>query len=242
MPYKTRKPAKQTPPPATEIELRNLQSLYMADKNNTEVREKFFMLLRNYARSIALQKLKRSGGTVYLPPERVDEICTDATLDLLEQYSKEGWYVDSSFAGVLFWKVQRAMYGQQDDEKNSSLNNTFDDSENSKEIIDIVSYNSTLSWNSSIGADDDPTVTPENSFANSVNISYNEVCDVAEEAYDILPYRTYMRFIPWLVLQFRKPKTRNIQSLFVKLFLTNKEENAFDILLLEIYDRISKHT
>lgn len=240
MPYKTRKPAKQTPPPETEIELRNLQSQYISDKNNSEVRDRFFLMLRNYARSITLQRIKRSG--IFLPPERVDEICTDATLDLLEQYTKEGWYVDSSFAGVLFWKVQRAMYGQQDDEKNSSLNNTFDDSDNSKEIIDIVSYNSGLSWNSNINDESDPTITPENSFANSVNISYNEVDSVVNEAYDILPYKTYMRFIPWLVLQFRKPKTRNIQTLFVKLFLTNKEENAFDILLLEIYNRISKHS
>lgn len=240
MPYKTRKPAKQTPPPETEVELRNLQSQYISDKNNAEIRDKFFLMLRNYARSIALQRIKRSG--IFLPPERVDEICTDATLDLLEQYTKEGWYVDSSFAGVLFWKVQRAMYGQQDDEKNSSLNNTFDDSDNSKEIIDIVSYNSGLSWNSNINDESDPTITPENSFANSVNISYNEVDSVVNEAYEILPYKTYMRFVPWLVLQFRKPKTRNIQALFVKLFLTNKEENAFDILLLEIYNRISKHS
>ncbi len=242
MPYKTRKPAKQTPPPATEMELRKLQSLYMADKNNAEIRDKFFMLLRNYARSITLQKLKRSGGTVYLPPERVDEICTDATLDLLEQYSKDGWYVDSSFAGILFWKVNRAMYGQQDDEKNSSLNNTFNGSENSKEIIDIVSYSTSLSWNSSINDESDPTITPENSFAKSINISFNEVKSVVDEAYEILPYKTFVRFVPWLVLQFRKPKTRNIQSLFTKLFLTNREENAFDILLLEIYNRIANHT
>lgn len=241
MPYKTRKPAKQTPPPETEVELRKLQSLYMADKNNVEVREKFFHMLRNYARSIALQKIKRS-TTLYLPPERVDEICTDATLDLLEQYSKEGWFVDSSFAGALFWKVQRAMYGQQNDEKNSSLNNTFEDNNNSKEVIDIVSYNTSLPWNTYISDNEDPTITPENSFTKSVNISYNEVVSVVNESYNILPYKTFMRFVPWLVLQFRKPKTRNIQSLFVKLFLTNKEENAFDILLLEIYNRISKHT
>lgn len=240
MPYKTRKPKKDTPPPETELRLRDLQSQYLQDKNNTQVRDEFFLMLRDYARSLTLQRIKRSA--IFLPPERVDEICTDATLDLMEQYSKEGWFVDSSFAGLLFWKVQRAMYGQQDDEKNSSLNVTFDDSDNSKEIIDIVSYNSTLGWNATVTSYDDTINTFNDDFLSEVNTSFNEVTSVVDEAFDILPYRVFMRFVPWLVLQFRKPKTRNIQSLFFKLYLTNKEENAFDILLLEIYNRISKES
>lgn len=240
MPYKTRKPKKDTPPPETELRLRDLQSQYLQDKNNTQVRDEFFLMLRDYARSLTLQRIKRSA--IFLPPERVDEICTDATLDLMEQYSKEGWFVDSSFAGLLFWKVQRAMYGQQDDEKNSSLNVTFDDSDNSKEIIDIVSYNSTLGWNTTVTSYDDTINHFDDDFLSEVNTSFNEVTSVVDEAFDILPYRVFMRFVPWLVLQFRKPKTRNIQSLFFKLYLTNKEENAFDILLLEIYNRISKES
>ena len=119
---------------------------------------------------------------------------------------------------------------------------TFDDSDNSKEIIDIVSYNSTLGWNTTVTSYDDTINTFNDDFLSEVNTSFNEVTSVVDEAFDILPYRVFMRFVPWLVLQFRKPKTRNIQSLFFKLYLTNKEENAFDILLLEIYNRISKES
>ena len=240
MPYKTRKPKKDTPPPETEIRLRELQDQFLKDKSNSQVRDEFFLMLRDYARSLTLQRIKRSA--IFLPPERVDEICTDATIDLMEQYSKEGWCVDASFAGLLFWKVNRAMYDQKEEEQNSSLNITFDDSDNGKEIIDLVSYSPTLGWNSTVLSYDDTINVVDDDFLSKVNVSFNEVSSVVDEAFDILPYRVFMRFVPWLVLQFRKPKTRNIQSLFFKVYLTNKEENAFDILLLEIYNRISKES
>jgi len=242
MPYKTRKAKKTTPPPETEIELQQLQAQFLADRNNSEVRDKFFLLIRQYARSVALKNIKRTG--IFLLPERVDEICTDATLKIFEQYqNNENWTVDSSFAGILFWKVNEAMYGQAEDEKNSSLNLTFDDSDsNSKEVMDVVSYNADLPWNSEINGHTSPIISPESALIKNVDVSYSEVKDIIDEAYNILSYKTFMRFIPWLVLQFRKPKTRNIQLLFSKMFLTNKEENAFDILLLEIHNRIVQHT
>ena len=68
-----------------------------------------------------------------------------------------------------------------------------------------------------------------------------EIQEIIDEAYEGLPYSTFVKFLPWLVLQIRKPKTRNIQRLFNKLFLTGKEEDAFNILLLEIRNRILQH-
>ena len=82
---------------------------------------------------------------------------------------------------------------------------------------------------------------PSNTILDSIDVSTDEIKSVIDEAYRILPYPTYMRFLPWLLLQFRKPKTRNIQELFNSLFISNREESAFDILLLEIHNRIAQH-
>lgn len=242
MPYKTRKPKKDTPPPTTELELQELQRQFLADRNNQEVHDKFFYLLRNYARSIALKNIKRTN--IFLPPERVDEICTDATLSVFEQYyNNPNWSIEISFAGILFWKVNAAMYGQADEEKTFSLNSTFDDDDSqSKEIMDVVSFNADLPWNSEINGFSKSIKSPDETIEKTIDVSYEEVNALIDDAFLILPYRLFMRFVPWLVLQFRKPKTRNIQSLFVKTFLTSKEENAFDLLLLELHNRIIQHT
>jgi hypothetical protein len=224
--------------PKTELELQQLQELYLKDRNNQEVIDKYFFLLRVYARSIALKVIKRKG--IYLPPERVDEISTDATLLLLDQYSKEGWKVTVSFAGILIWKVYEAMYDQAEDEQNSSLNTTFTSDKDSKEVIDMVGSGSCLPWTVTMHGqvlEDNPS----NLLAKTVNVAFSEISGVIEEAYQVLPYKTFMRFVPWLVLKIRKAKTRNIESLFKRLYLTSKEEDAFDILLLEIHNRVSQH-
>ena len=58
--------------PATEIELEELQDLYLKDKDNKEVRDKYFILLKNYARSITLKILRKKGKQ--LPAEKVEEV------------------------------------------------------------------------------------------------------------------------------------------------------------------------
>lgn len=234
-----RKP-KDTETPKTELELQELQKKFLADRSDKKVREEYFLLLRIYARSIALKVIKRKG--IYLTPERVDEISTDATLAVMKQYEKEGWSISVSFAGVLIWKVYEAMYSQANEEMNSSLNLTFTDDKDSKEIMDLVSQNSTLPWNTKGKDAYDVTENPANVVSREVNVSFDEIHYVIDEAYSMLPYRTFVRFVIWLTLRMRKPKTRNVQNLFNNLFITNKEENAFEILLLEIHNRILQHT
>lgn len=232
------KKKKSSDVPQTELELRRLQELYLEDSSNQEVMDKYFFLLRTYARSLALKTIKKKG--IYLLPERVDEIATDATIFLMNQYSKAGWKVNVSFAGILKWKVYEAMYEQADNEQNSSLNATFTNDKDSKEVIDMIGSSSCLPWTVTIHGqtlEDNPS----DILTKKVNVSFSEISGVIDEAYDILPYKTFMRFVPWLVLKIRKAKTRNIEPLFKRLFLTSKEEDAFDILLLEIHNRISQH-
>lgn len=225
--------------PETERKLQELQKLFLADRNNQKVFEEYFLLLRTYTRSLTLKQIKRKN--LFLPPERVDELCTDATLALLDQYNKPHWKIGSSFAGVIRFKIMEAMWGHANDDMNSSLNLTFSDDKDSKEILDVIGSGSALPWDMSEYGKEKTSDNPADILVSTSNVSYDEVKSLIEECYIDLPYRLYLRFVPWLVLQFRKPKTKNIYSLFNRLYLTNKEENAFDMLLLELHNRISQH-
>ena len=225
--------------PETERKLQELQALYLKNPNDQKIFEEFFLLIRTYTRSLTLKKIKQKG--IFLPPERVDEICTDATLNLVDSYKKKGWYVDASFAGVIRFKIIEAMWGQSKDDMNSSLNLTFSEDKDSKEIMDVISSGSALPWDMSQYGKERTSDNPQDTIFESLNVSFEEVKALISEAYMDLPYRLYLRFVPWLVLQFRKPKTKNIQLLFNKLFLTSKEENVFDMLLLEAHNRIAQH-
>lgn len=233
------KKVKDSSVPQTELELQRLQKLFLEDKTNKQIREQYFMLLRIYARSIALKVIKRKG--IFLTPERVDEISTDSTLAVMKQYEKEGWSISVSFAGVLIWKVYEAMYAQANEEMNSSLNLTFSDEKESKEIMDFVGYNSTLPWNTKGKDTYDINENPANSLQKEVNVSFDEIREVIDNAYNMMPYSTYLRFIAWLVLKMRKPKVRNILTLFNSYYLSNREDNLFEFLFLEIHNKIALH-
>ena len=117
---------------------------------------------------------------------------------------------------------------------NYSLNRTFSDESNAKEVLDLMSNDNTP-WYKYISQD------PADYVIDQHNAALDEIRYLIDQAYEILPYRVYMRFLPWLLLKIRKPKVRNIMLQFNKFFLTSKEEEAFDILLLEMRNRIVQH-
>lgn len=225
--------------PETEMRLRTLQEEYMKEDCSEEVKDEYILLLKAYARSLTLKEIKKL--RIYLPPERVDEISTDVVLVMLRQYKKKGWKVRASFGGTLYWKVREVMFKSKDEEMNLSLNTSMSDNADSKEVLDIINPGVVLPLlydkDSEINLD-----APEDSFIRSVNTAFEEVKVLIEEAYETLPYETFLKFVPWLLLQFRKSKTRNIQQLFKEMFLSSKEESAFDILLLETKNRIAKYS
>lgn len=239
MPSKIKKTKYNTLPPKTEVECKALQEEYLKPDCPQSVRDEYFSLLRIYARSLALKEIKRKG--IFLQPERVDEICTDATLLLMNQYTKPGWRVLSSFAGALYWKLLEAMYGQASEDMVYSLNTTFSDDADSKEILDLIGSNACLPWQKTIKNKEDQDIPWDNLYE-ELNVSYSEIKSLIDEAYSILPYKTFIRFIPWLLLQFRKPRTRNNRKVFSEVFLEGKEEEAFDLLFLEVRNRLIDHT
>ena len=221
-----------SPPTETELKLQELQEKFL-DPNGCSKADKdeFFLVMRMYARSITLQMIKSKG--LVLPPERVDEVCTDATLAILKQYQKVGWKIEASFAGALRWKVIESLYGPKNEESHYSLNTTFSDDTDSKEMLDLVS-SSSLPWSNDSYCDD-----PEETTFNQYSAVVEEVNRLLDEAYEILNYRLYVRFLPWLLLNIRKTRARNVMQTFTSCFLTSREESAFELLLLELRNRLS---
>ena len=221
-----------SPPTETELKLQELQERFL-DPNGCSKADKdeFFLVMRMYARSITLQMIKSKG--LVLPPERVDEVCTDATLAILKQYQKVGWKIEASFAGALRWKVIESLYGPKNEESHYSLNTTFSDDTDSKEMLDLVS-SSSLPWSNDSYCDD-----PEETTFNQYSAVVEEVNRLLDEAYEILDYRLYVRFLPWLLLNIRKTRARNVMQTFTSCFLTSREESAFELLLLELRNRLS---
>ena len=221
-----------SPPTETELKLQELQEKFL-DPNGCSKADKdeFFLVMRMYARSITLQMIKSKG--LALPPERVDEVCTDATLAILKQYQKVGWKIEASFAGALRWKVIESLYGPKNEESHYSLNTTFSDDTDSKEMLDLVS-SSSLPWSNDSYCDD-----PEETTFNQYSAVVEEVNRLLDEAYEILDYRLYVRFLPWLLLNIRKTRARNVMQTFTSCFLTSREESAFELLLLELRNRLS---
>lgn len=221
-----------SPPTETELKLQELQEKFL-DPNGCSKADKdeFFLVMRMYARSITLQMIKSKG--LVLPPERVDEVCTDATLAILKQYQKVGWKIEASFAGALRWKVIESLYGPKNEESHYSLNTTFSDDTDSKEMLDLVS-SSSLPWSNDSYCDD-----PEETTFNQYSAVVEEVNRLLDEAYEMLDYRLYVRFLPWLLLNIRKTRARNVMQTFTSCFLTSREESAFELLLLELRNRLS---
>ena len=221
-----------SPPTETELRLQELQEKFL-DPNGCSKADKdeVFLVMRMYARSITLQMIKSKG--LVLPPERVDEVCTDATLAILKQYQKVGWKIEASFAGALRWKVIESLYGPKNEESHYSLNTTFSDDTDSKEMLDLVS-SSSLPWSNDSYCDD-----PEETTFNQYSAVVEEVNRLLDEAYEILDYRLYVRFLPWLLLNIRKTRARNVMQTFTSCFLTSREESAFELLLLELRNRLS---
>ena len=120
-----------------------------------------------------------------------------------------------------------------------SLNTTFNNDAEGKEILDVMGSNENKSWQLVAGSSEE--VDPEDQFFNKINVTFNEVDSLIDIAYNLLPYNVFFKFILWLLLFFRKPKSRNAQTAFKNYFMSNQEEDAFELILLEIRNKIAQH-
>lgn len=216
------------PKPETEVKLELLQEEYMT--NPEVVLNEYFLLLKSYARSICLKEIK---GKIYLDPDRVEEVAVEATLKLLAQYKKADWKVWGSFFGAIRWKVVEALYEDAEEESNISMNLYVGDS--TRELGDILDkIGAQTLWKRD-------SEDPQDSFFRFADVSISEIKKVIAEAAEVLDARQQILFSAYLLLKLRRPKARLVFPAFSEYFLTTKEEEAFELLLLEIRNRVSEN-
>lgn len=223
---------KAGPKPPTEILLTDMQDIYLANPKDEKNFHSYFTLLKAYARSLALKEIKTK---VYLDPDHIDGVATEAVLKLLNQYRKPGWKVWGSFAGALRWKVVEALYQDAEEESSQSLN-LFLGTDSNRELGDILDKIGAVTlWKQE--SDD-----PQEIFISAHDSSKAEVFEILREATEVLPYRLVLLFHAYLLLKLRRPKTRLTLPAFKQYFLDAKAEEAFELLLLEIRNRVTAHS
>ena len=206
------------PKPETEVKLEDLQARFLENPKDQEVFNEYFLLLKAYARSICLKEIK---SKIYLEPDRVEEVAVEATLKLLNQYKRANW------------KVVEALYQDAEEESAISMNLYVGDS--TKELGDILEK---------IGAQALWKVdgeNPQDVFFRAADVSISEIRHVLGEAAVVLNTRQQILFHAYLLLKLRRPKARQVFPSFTSLFLSSKEEEAFELLLLEIRNRVARN-
>ncbi len=214
------------PKPLIEIQLGELQELYLQDKEKYQ--NDFMLLLKPYARSLTLKEIK---GKVVLPPDRVEEIAVEATLKLLNQYRNPEWKVWASFGGAIRWKVVESLYENSREESCLSLNTLIGASQNRSVEEVIVQLGMEPLYT-------DVQENPESILFKDFDGIANEVNGILQEAAEVMPYYYMLVFKIYFSLLLRRPKIKNAMQNFKKTFIQGKMEDVFDTLLLEIRNRL----
>ncbi len=214
--------------PETEIRLSELQEIYLTTRDPEAWREMFDTMIK-YARSLTL---KVNRGKVYLDPEHVLAVATDSAIKIMERYNQPNFRIEHSFGGLLRWKVLESLYGNWEEESHMSLNAIVgDDSGNKTELGDLQDKMNLRPLSPAFSVEMD-----ESQFENIID----NVRDIIEEFdYAVDSYRLSILARLYILLTFRKSKVRQSIASFKQYASLNiKEEQALDLLLLEIRNRL----
>lgn len=221
---------KRKPKPETELKLDALQADFLETRSK-EAWEEMFHLLIIYARSLLL---KINKGKVYIPPEKVLAVATDAAMKVLEKYSDPTFKIQASFAGLLHWKVIESLYGKYKDEINISLNQTVgkrDDGDSNTELGDLQEKAGFSTFLSN-------QITPEESFPHEGEVirTVSKLLDEFDEAVSS-PKLSFLGRA-YLLLTLRRSKVRFAATRFLRVAdITPKEEKTLELLVLEFHNR-----
>lgn len=214
--------------PETEIRLSELQEIYLTTRDPEAWREMFDTMIK-YARSLTL---KVNRGKVYLDPEHVLAVATDSAIKIMERYNQPNFRIEHSFGGLLRWKVLESLYGNWEEESHMSLNAIVGDDSGSKtELGDLQDKMNLHPLSPAFSVEMDET-----QFESIID----NVRDIIEEFdYAVDSYRLSLLARLYILLTFRKSKVRqSIASFKQYASLDIKEEQALDLLLLEIRNRL----
>jgi len=214
--------------PETEVRLSELQEIYLTTRDPEAWREMFDTMIK-YARSLTL---KVNRGKVYLDPEHVLAVATDSAIKIMERYNQPNFRIEHSFGGLLRWKVLESLYGNWEEESHMSLNAIVgDDSGNKTELGDLQDKMNLHPLSPAFSVEMD-----ESQFENIID----NVRDIIEEFdYAVDSYRLSILARLYILITFRKSKVRQSITSFKQYASLNiKEEQALDLLLLEIRNRL----
>jgi len=214
--------------PETEVRLSELQEIYLTTRDPEAWREMFDTMIK-YARSLTL---KVNRGKVYLDPEHVLAVATDSAIKIMERYNQPNFRIEHSFGGLLRWKVLESLYGNWEEESHMSLNAIVgDDSGNKTELGDLQDKMNLHPLSPTLSVEMDET-----QFENIID----NVRDIIEEFdYAVDSYRLSLLARIYILLTFRKSKVRQSVASFKQYAnLDIKEEQALDLLLLEVRNRL----
>ena len=215
--------------PETEVLLEDLQTKFL-ETRDPQIWKEMFEIMIKYARSLTL---KINKGKVYLEPEHVLGVATDAAIKIMERYSDPDFKITHSFAGLLKWKVIESLYGGWEEEAHLSLNYVFQEDSSAKtELGDLQSKINVTSLTPELVTELKENDVENFTFTlNNILKEYDEACD---------SYRASLLGRTYLLLWLRKSKIRHAPTLFKKyVSLSPKEEEVLDLLLLEIRNRLS---
>lgn len=224
---------KDKPKPITEIKLSELQERYLATQDNA-VWEEMFSIMINYARSLVLKQTK---GKVFLDPDHVSAVSTDAAIKIMKRYhEEEGFKITHSFGGLLRWKVIESLYGGYQEDNHISLNHVV--SSEGGHVTELGDLQSTASLNSLYHQSYEQDLDNMNSF--DIRKIVNQILNEFDQSVD--SYRLSMLGRVYLLLIMRKSKIRHSVNIFKRVMdIRPREEEVLDLLMLEVRNRVVPH-
>jgi len=220
--------------PATEIKLGELQEQYLATRDDAVWQEMFDIMI-NYARSLVLKATK---GKVFLDPDHVIGVATDAAIKIMRRYEDPDFIIDRSFGGLLRWKVVESLYGDRQEETHLSLNHIV--SEEGGHVTELGDLQSSIGFHTTTGATSDEPIL-DKILADEMHAIVQSTLSEFDTAVD--SYRLSLLARLYILLFVRKSKIRHSLNIFRRhLQLSTKEEEVLDLLLLEIRNRLTVTT
>lgn len=214
--------------PETEQCLFSLQEQYLKTRDH-RIWIKMFEVAFPYIKSLILKKKKEEERAKWEESDEITSKASTATFLFLSQYLKKPQFeVGASFAGMINGKILEVLYGGTHD-FDVSLNSKIND--DGDEILDIFQIEGT----------DDEYYNPLSQFEKT---SVEEIIDaVFNEMDEVVDYDLRLEALArlYVLLYFRKPKSRHAKKVFLlKNCKNQKEEDFLERVILEIHNRL-KH-
>ena len=233
------KKKKTTKKPETEQRLYELQKQYLenrstgADAAARSAYQQIFSEILPYARSLIL---KKTTGKIYLPPDLVDSAALEATVKFMSSYEKPEFKIDSSFAGILSYKVLEALYGPKiiAADQIGSLNEHIETSKSKDtEFGDMAeSFNFKYMFRPD---NDTLTEDPANYLFNKNEDAINEVMTIITDLYAACTLHEFFLLSIGILHFIKKSK---FYEAYRQFYLNERLRQTLDFAILEIYKRL----